>query len=82
MTLNFMQWFGEKVHQRRTQRSLTLTELNHLLGVHNTFMSQLEKGRKIPNAEMILKVVDTFDVTTNQLRRDELDWPDNSHSSL
>jgi transcriptional regulator with XRE-family HTH domain len=68
-----MKRFGEKVYQLRTQRGLTLTELGNLLSVHNTFVSQLEKGRKIPNAEMILKVADTFDVTTDQLMRDELD---------
>jgi transcriptional regulator with XRE-family HTH domain len=68
-----MKRFGEKVHQLRTRHGLTLTELGNLLDVHNTFVSQLEKGRKIPNAEMILKVADTFDVTTDQLMRDELD---------
>lgn len=68
-----MKRFGEKVYQLRTQRSLTLTELGHLLGVHNTFVSQLEKGRKVPNAEMILKVADIFNVTTDRLMRDELD---------
>jgi len=52
---------------------LTLTELGNLLSVHNTFVSQLEKGRKVPNAEMILRVADTFGVTTDQLMRDDLD---------
>jgi transcriptional regulator with XRE-family HTH domain len=68
-----MKRFGEKVYQLRTQRGLTLTELGNLLSVHNTFVSQLEKGRRVPNAEMILKVADTFNVTTDQLMRDELD---------
>jgi hypothetical protein len=31
---------------------------------------------------MILKVADTFDVTTDHLMRDELDLPDNSCSSF
>jgi transcriptional regulator with XRE-family HTH domain len=55
---------------------LTLAELGNLLHVHNTFVSQLEKGRKVPNAEMILRVADTFDMTTDQLMRDELDLPE------
>ena len=71
-----MKRFGSKLYQLRTQRGLTLAELGHLLGVHNTFVSQLEKGRKLPNAEMILKVADTFDITTDQLMRDELDVPE------
>lgn len=70
-----MRRFGEKLYQLRIRRSLTLTELGNLLGVHNTFVSQLEKGRKLPNAEMILKVANTFGVTTDYLMRDELDSP-------
>lgn len=74
-----MQRFGEKLYQLRTRRGLTLTDLGNLLNVHNTFVSQLEKGRKVPNAEMILKVADTFNVTTDQLMRDELDLPVNGY---
>lgn len=71
-----MRRFGEKLYQLRIRRVLTLTELGNLLSVHNTFVSQLEKGRKVPNAEMILRVADTFDVNTDQLMRDELDLPE------
>lgn len=71
-----MRRFGEKLYQLRIRRGLTLAELGNLLGVHNTFVSQLEKGRKIPNAEMILRVADTFDTTTDQLMRDELNLPE------
>ena len=71
-----MRRFGEKLYQLRIRQGLTLTELGNLLSVHNTFVSQLEKGRKVPNAEMILRVADTFDVTTDQLMRDELDLPE------
>jgi transcriptional regulator with XRE-family HTH domain len=58
------------------RRGLTLTELGDLLSVHNTFVSQMEKGRKVPNAEMILRVADAFGMTTDQLMRDELDLPE------
>ena len=71
-----MRRLGEKLYHLRIRRGLTLTELGNLLSVHNTFVSQLEKGRKVPNAEMILRVADTFDVTTDQLMRDELDLPE------
>jgi transcriptional regulator with XRE-family HTH domain len=74
-----MRRFGEKLCQLRGHRGLTLTELGNLLGVHNTFVSQMEKGRKAPNAEMILKIADIFNVTTDHLMRDELDLPDTCH---
>jgi len=70
-----MKRFGAKLCQLRTQRGLTLAELGNLLEVQNIFVSQLEKGRKFLNAEMILKVANIFNVTTDQLMRDELDLP-------
>lgn len=71
-----MKRFGEKLCQLRLQKNLTLTELGNLLEVHNTYVSQMEKGRKIPNAEMILKVANIFEVTTDHLMRDELELPE------
>jgi transcriptional regulator with XRE-family HTH domain len=71
-----MRRFGEKLYQLRIRRGLTLAEVGGLLGVHNTFVSQLEKRRKIPSAEMILRVADAFSVTTDQLMRDDLDLPE------
>lgn len=60
----------------RKQHGLTLTQLGDMLGVHNTYVSQIEKGKKIPNAAMILKIADIFGVTTDQLMRDELELDD------
>ncbi len=68
-----MKRFGEKLHSLRKARGLTLTELGNVLGVHNTYVSQLEKERRVPNAEMILKIADYFNVSTDQLMRDELE---------
>ncbi|KAA3663163.1 MAG: XRE family transcriptional regulator [Chloroflexi bacterium] len=70
-----MQKFGEKLYFLRKNRNLTLLQLGNLLGVHNTYISQLEKCRRTPNAEMIIKIADTFHVTCDQLMRDELDIP-------
>lgn len=68
-----MQQFGRKLKQLRKSRNLTLVQLGELLGVHNTYVSQLETGKRIPNAEMIIKIADIFDVTCDQLMRDDLD---------
>lgn len=68
-----MKRFGEKLSILRKKQGLTVRQLGDILSVHNTYISQLEKGRKIPNAEMILKIADTFGVTADQLMRDELE---------
>ena len=44
-----------------------------MLGVNHTYVSQLEQNRRTPNAAMILKIAAVFNVTTDQLMKDELD---------
>ncbi len=68
-----MKRFGEKLHTLRKQRGLTLVQLGDMLGVYNTYVSQLEKGKRTPNAAMILKLAEVFDVTTDQLMKDDLE---------
>ena len=68
-----MKRFGEKLSFLRKAQGLTLAALGEVLDVHNTYISQLEKGRRIPNADMILKIADYFELTTDQLMRDELE---------
>ena len=68
-----MNQFGEKLRVLRKKRGYTLKELGDMLGVHHTFVSQLEMSKSTPNAAMILKIADTFGVSTDVLMRDELD---------
>jgi len=68
-----MERFGEKLHTLRKRQGLTLAQLGHLLGVHNTYISQMEKGKSIPNAAMILKIARFFNVSTDQLMKGELE---------
>jgi len=68
-----MKRFGEKLAKLRQGQGLTLRQLGEELEVHNTFISQIEKGRKMPNAVMILKIANLFGVTADQLMRDDLE---------
>jgi transcriptional regulator with XRE-family HTH domain len=68
-----MKRFGEKLRSLRKKQGFTLTEIGDELGVHQTFVSQLELNKRKPNAEMILKIADIFGVDINVLMRDELD---------
>ena len=69
-----IQRFGEKLHALRTQRGLTLKELALALGhVAHGYISELEAGKKLPTVEFVLKVAHLFNVTTDQLLRDDLE---------
>ena len=69
-----MQRFGEKLHSLRTSKQITLKELARVLGfAAHGYLSEIESGKKKPTAEFVLKVARYFDVTTDELLKDELE---------
>ncbi len=69
-----MQRFGEKLRILRTQHGMSLQELAYKLGLTaHSYISELESGKKKPTAEFILNVARLFNVTTDQLLKDELE---------
>ncbi len=71
--------FGKKLHTLRTQRGLTLKELANALGyAAHGHLSELEAGKKAPTAEFVLNVARLFNVTTDELLKDELTLTSNA----
>lgn len=69
-----MQRFGEKLRALRTAHSLTLQQLASDLGyATHAYISELESGKKVPTAAMVLKVSRRFSVSTDVLMRDEME---------
>ena len=69
-----MKRFGKKLRTLRQRRGLTLRELAAMLdlGAHS-HLANLETGKNMPTADLILKIAELFDVSTDQLMKDELD---------
>jgi len=68
-----MKRFGEKLRTLRQQRGLSQSQLGDMLEVTRTHVSRMERGEKIPNVPMLLKISDVFGVTADQLIRDDLE---------
>lgn len=72
-----MQRFGEKLRTLRKQRGMTIMELTTALGyIGYGHIHAIEMGKKKPTAELVLKVAQLFEVTTDQLLRDDLEVED------
>lgn len=71
-----MERFGEKLRTLRNRQGLTLRQLGKMLDVSHTHVGRLERGEKIPNVAMVLKVAQIFDVSTDVLIKDELELED------
>ena len=69
-----MQRFGEKLHTLRNRRGLTIRELAETLGFRSHgFVGDLESGRKKPSVELAVEIARLFDVSVDQLVKDELE---------
>ena len=69
-----MERFGEKLRSLRERRDVTVRELASELGIKShSHIVGLEAGKHKPSVDLVLKLADLFDVTTDQLLRDELD---------
>ena len=68
--------FGQKLKTLRCHRGLTLKKLAEALGyAAHGYLSELEAGKKNPTAEFTVNASRFFDVTTDQLLKDEIELP-------
>jgi transcriptional regulator with XRE-family HTH domain len=71
--------FGQKLTHLRRRHAMRQAELARRLGLHQSFISYLEAGRKEPSITLVLRIADLFGVTTDYLVREgigvEAAWP-------
>lgn len=66
--------FGEKLRSLRKRDGMTLKELALATGLAtHSHVSNIENGRKNPSLEFVIKVSELFDVTIDQLVKDDLE---------
>jgi transcriptional regulator with XRE-family HTH domain len=57
---------------------MTIVSVAEALGyapASNSYISEVETGKRTPKIEFVLKVAQFFDVTTDHLVRDDVDLP-------
>ncbi len=66
--------FGEKLNRLRTQNKLSMQSLARLMGhTAHGYISELENGKKLPSVEFVLRLARLFNITTDELLKDELE---------
>lgn len=66
--------FGEKLKTLRTQHQISMKDLASQLGyASHGYISEIENSKKQPTVEFVLKVSYLFQVTTDELLKDEID---------
>lgn len=65
--------FGAKLRQLRKQRQMTMQTLAAALGTSSGYVSNVENGKVTPNIDFAVRVAQFFDVSLDQLLRDDLE---------
>ena len=69
-----MRRFGEKLRILRQRHGVSLRDLATTLGFQShAHVARIERGEKTPSAEVILKIAEVFQVSLDQLMRDDLE---------
>ena len=69
-----MRRLGEKLRTLRKHHHMTLIDLAEALGyASHGYLSLIETGKKKPSAEFVLKVAQLFNISADQLLRDDLE---------
>ena len=68
-----MERIGEKLKTLRLKYGLTTRQLAEQLETTNSQISRIENGLRQPSADFLVKMSDFFNVSLDQLMRDDLD---------
>lgn len=61
---------GDRIKETRRMRHLTQEQLAEKLDISVEYVSQLERGIKMPSMQMFIKLVEVLDVSADYLLRD------------
>jgi transcriptional regulator with XRE-family HTH domain len=60
-------FFGERVHRARLRRRWSQEELAHKAGLHPTYISGVERGRRNPTLDVVERIAQALNVSVASL---------------
>lgn len=69
--MNATKLFGQKVRELRTKKGLSQEKLAELSGLHRTYISSLELGKRNVSLNNIYALAKALDVTPDKLLKPE-----------
>lgn len=59
--------YGKFLKQLRLNKGLTITNLGDLLGISGNYVSELERGMKVPSDHLIMKIAEFHGIDENEV---------------
>lgn len=64
--------FGQRLRHIRIEKKISIQKLADNVGVLRNYISQLEKGDRVPSFDILISLANALGVTTDELTRDYL----------
>jgi len=64
--------FSDKIRELRAKKKLSQMKLGELVGIHFTQIGRYERGEATPSAEVLRKLAEAFEVSTDYLMEGSL----------
>lgn len=64
---------GNRIREERLKRKLTQEKLAEIVGISDSFVGTIERGDRILSLETLVKLANSFGVTTDYLLYDSID---------
>lgn len=64
---------GERIKKVREEKELTQEDLDELTGLHYTYISKIEAGKKQPSLKSLEKITEALGVSLSQLFKEKQD---------
>lgn len=65
--------FGKRMREIRISKNLSIQKVADEVGIQRNYVSQIEKGDKIPSADTMIRIANALNVTMDPLLCDYLD---------
>ena len=63
---------GIKIREARKQKGLTQQMLADAVGISEMYISQIERGMKMPSLNLFIKIITALDISSDYVLRDAL----------
>jgi transcriptional regulator with XRE-family HTH domain len=58
---------GEEIKRLRTKKGYTQIEFAKTLGIHRTYLSQIENNKHIPSFKMLVRIAEALGVSVKKI---------------
>lgn len=67
MIMDIKRQFGRNVRSLRLEMQLSQDEFGAFVGIHRTYVSELERGAKAPTIIMVDKIAEALNISVSEL---------------